>query len=103
MPEVAGHADELFGIHIVSPHQVRILVILLLVFIDLFRRRRRKILVGVVPDQLDNVFIRGLTRLRGNLRVRHAVQEQPGHVIAIVHLVIATQEGLVGFAMPVKD
>ena len=75
MPEVTGHTHELFGTHVVSPHQVRVLVILHLVFIDLFRSHRRKILVGVVPDQIDNMLICHLTRFRGNLRVCHAVQQ----------------------------
>ncbi len=73
--EVTGYAHELVGIHVVSPHQVRVLVALHLVFIDPFRRHRRKIRVGVFPDQIDNMLILHLARLRGNLRVRHAVQE----------------------------
>ena len=103
VPEVTGYAHELRGIHVVSPHQVRVLVALQLVFINLFRRRWREIRIGVVLDQIDNMLILHLPRFRGNLRVRHAVQEQPGDVIAVVNLVIATQEGLVGFAVPVKD
>ena len=73
--EVTGYAHELVGAHVMSPHQVRVLVALHLVFINLFRRRRRKIRVGVCPDQIDNMLILHLPRFRGNLRVRHAVQE----------------------------
>ena len=76
VPEVTGYAHELVGTHVMSPHQVRVLVALHLVFINLFRRRRRKILIGVCPDQIDNMLILHLPRFRGNLRVRHAVQEQ---------------------------
>ena len=77
VPEVTGYADELVGIHVVSPHQVRVLVVLHLVFIDLFRSPRRKIRKPRgAPDQGDKLIIHFLARLRGNLRVRHAVQEQ---------------------------
>ena len=74
--EVPGYAHELAGIHVVPPHQVRVLVALHLVFIDLFRRRRCKTLIGVSLDQIDDMLILHLPRFRGNLRVRHAVQEQ---------------------------
>ena len=80
---------------------------LLLVLIDLFRRRRRKILKPRgAPDQVDDfslLFPQFQVRVRGNLRVGHAVQEQPGEVVAVVDLIVATQEGLVGFAVTVID
>ena len=103
VPEVAGHAEKLIRIHVVPPHQMGVLVMFLLVFINGFRRLRHKLWVGVVPDQFFNLFVRRQTRLRGNLIVRHAVQEQPRDVVAVVELVVPTQEGLVSLAVAVKD
>ena len=102
MPHVAGEAEEVVGVHVVAPHHVAVLVVLLLELIDGLRA------TGVNPAALLAAMATSArwdpaqTRRGRNLVLRDGNSKQPGEVVLVVMLVIAADERLIPFALAMK-
>src|SRR5262249_44312206 len=97
-PEIESQTREICGIVIMSPHQLGILIVFLLILVDVLGGSRSK--AGALRlKQREDVCIRTEVGDSRDLILRHCIEKNPAEVIVIVMLVISAQIGIILFAL----